>query len=185
MITPLDPSQYRQTPWKNGGGVTIDIAEQDEIWRLSRTPIAEPGPFSDYSGFDRIQVLIAGKGLVLETADGEIDERIPFKPVRFAGETPVVSRLEAGPVEVVNLIGARDTVKIDLDILDAGERGAVEGGIHIAYCTDGPAILDTGETLHRLPVHHALRIDADRSTMLACKGGRVIVASIYGMGAPT
>ena len=26
-ITPLDPAGYRHTPWKNGGGVTIDIAE--------------------------------------------------------------------------------------------------------------------------------------------------------------
>ncbi|HEY6980520.1 HutD family protein [Reyranella sp.] len=184
MITLLDPSQYRRMPWKNGGGFTIDIAAQEGVWRFSRTPIAESGSFSDYSGFDRIQMVIAGKGLVLETPEGEIDERRPFKPVRFAGELPVTSRLEAGPVEVVNLIGARSAVTIDLDVLDAGERGTVGMGIHIVYCTDGPAILDTGNDLHRLPVHHALRIDADGSTMLVCKGGRVIVASIV-QGVPT
>src|SRR5262245_30603214 len=103
MITPIDPAQYRRTPWKNGGGVTIDIAE-DDGWRFGRTPITAPGPFSDYTGFDRAQVLVSGCGLVLETPDGEIDVRTPFKPVTFAGETPIVSRLEAGPVEVVNLI---------------------------------------------------------------------------------
>ena len=184
MITILDPSRYRHTPWKNGGGFTVDIAAQEGLWRLSRTPIAESGPFSDYSGFDRIQMLIAGKGLVLETPEGEIDERLPFKPVRFAGELSVTSRLEAGPVEVVNLMGARSAVTIDLDVLDAGERGTVGMGIHIAYCTDGPAILDTGDRLHRLAGHHALRIDAGGSTMLACKGGRVIVASIV-QGVPT
>ncbi|WIM10365.1 HutD family protein [Enhydrobacter sp.] len=178
MIALLDPSQYRQTPWKNGGGTTIDIAEENGVWRFTRTPIAEAGPFSDYTGFERMQVLVAGRGLVLETPDGEIDVRMPFRPVRFAGELPVVSRLEAGPVEVINLIGARRAVTIDLDILDAGERGAVEPGIHIAYCTDGPAILDTDETLHRVPPHHALRIDADQPTLLACKGGRAVVASI-------
>jgi len=26
MITPLDPDRYQRTPWKNGGGVTTDIA---------------------------------------------------------------------------------------------------------------------------------------------------------------
>jgi uncharacterized protein len=178
MITRLEPSQYRRTPWRNGGGTTIDIAEEGDIWRFGRTPIVTGGPFSDYSGFDRIQVLVGGKGLVLETPDGEIDVRTPFKPVRFAGETPIVSRLEAGPVEVVNLIGARDKVKIDLDILDAGERGPIGPGTHIAYCPDGPAILDVDDKLHRLPAHHGLRIEAVRSTMLACKGGRVIIASI-------
>ena len=44
-------------------------------------------------------MLIAGRGLVLDTPDGEIDVRRPFRPVRFAGETRIVSRLEAGPVE--------------------------------------------------------------------------------------
>jgi environmental stress-induced protein Ves len=178
MITRLDPAQYRRTPWKNGGGTTIDIAEGDDVWRFGRTPIAAAGPFSDYSGFDRIQVLVRGRGLVLDTPQGEIDVRTPFRPVRFAGETPIVSRLEDGPVEVVNLIGARDKVQIDLDILDAGERGTMGRGIHIVYCADGPAILDLDGKLHRVPSHHGLRIDAVGSTMLACKGGRAIIASI-------
>ena len=65
-----------------------------DVWRFSRTPITVAGPFSDYTGFDRLQVLVAGSGLVLQTPAGEIDVRQPFRPVRFAGETPIVSRLE-------------------------------------------------------------------------------------------
>ena len=26
-LAPIDPAAYRHTPWKNGGGVTIDFAE--------------------------------------------------------------------------------------------------------------------------------------------------------------
>ena len=111
MITPLDPDRYQRTPWKNGGGVTVDIAFDGDVWRFSRTPITAAGPFSDYSGFDRLQVLVAGSGLVLQTPTGEIDVRRPFRPVRFAGETPIVSRLEAGPVEVINLMGERSRVR--------------------------------------------------------------------------
>ena len=118
-IRRLDPAQYRRSPWKNGGGTTVDIAGQDDIWRFGRTPITAPGPFSDYIGFNRVQVLVAGRGLVLVTPDGEIDVRTPFKPVRFKGETPIKSRLEAGPVEVVNLIGKRSDVAIDLVVLAA------------------------------------------------------------------
>src|SRR5579872_7090289 len=105
MITLLDPGHYRRTPWKNGGGTTTTIAEQTDVWQFGRTPITQAGRFSDYAGFDRAQVLVAGRGLLLKTPEGEIDVRTPLRPVRFAGETPITSRLDGGPVEVVNLIG--------------------------------------------------------------------------------
>ena len=25
-VTPLDPARYRRLPWKNGGGVSVDMA---------------------------------------------------------------------------------------------------------------------------------------------------------------
>src|SRR6266436_1004203 len=154
MITRLDPAQYRRTPWKNGGGTTIDIARQDDVWRFGRTPITAPGPFSDYTGFDRLQVLVAGRGLVLETPTGEIDVRAPFRPVRFAGETPIKSRLEAGPVEVVNLIGARSAVRIALEVLKRDVLQAAEPGTHIAYAADGAAALEIDGKGHRLAPDH-------------------------------
>jgi environmental stress-induced protein Ves len=173
MITLLDPAQYRRTPWKNGGGTTIDIAGQDDVWRFGRTPITAPGTFSDYSGFDRVQVLVAGRGLVLETPDGEIDVRHPFKPVRFKGETPIKSRLEAGPVEVVNLIGKRSDVAIDLVVLAAGRSIALANGVHLAYAAAGAAQVDG----HDVPADHCLRIDGG-PTMLACTAGVLLLGSV-------
>jgi hypothetical protein len=177
MITPLDPAGYRKTPWKNGGGVTIDIAEHDS-WRFGRTPITAPGPFSDYSGFDRAQVLVAGRGLVLQTPDGEIDVRTPFQPVAFAGETPIISRLEAGPVEVVNLIGNRAKVRIDLQVLHAGAAMGRSAGTHIVYAAEGPAALAVDGAAHRLAADHALRIDVSIPTMVACTGGVLLLGSV-------
>lgn len=101
-------------------------------------------------------MLVAGRGLVLETPIGEIDVRTPFRPVRFQGETRIVSRLEAGPVEVVNLIGRRDAVALGLEVL--AEGATFEG--------------------HALAPDHALRIDEGRRTILALNCGRVVVASI-------
>ena len=178
MITRLDPAQYRRTPWKNGGGITVDIAEQGDVWRFGRTPIMTPGPFSDYTGFDRMQVLVAGLGLVLKTPNGEIDVRQPFKPVRFAGETPITSRLEAGPVEVVNLIGARAAVRIGLEVLKRDVLQAVEPGTHIAYAADGAAVLEIDGKGHRLAPDHALHIAASSPTMIACRGGVFLLGSV-------
>ena len=189
QITPLDPASYRHMPWKNGGGVTIDIAVtmlpglapgswEGIIWRFSRTAIVTPAPFSDLSGYDRELVLVSGEGLVLGTPVGEIDVRQAFRPVRFAGETSVVSRLEAGPVEVVNLIGARAKVRIALEVLKADGALSVEPGTHLAYAAHGAAALDVDGTPHRLAADHALRIEVSGPTILKGIGGVLLLGSV-------
>ncbi len=179
--TPLDPDQYVRTPWKNGGGVTVDIAFDDDtrgdIWRFSRTPITQAGPFSDYTGFDRLQVLISGRGLVLQTPDGEIDVRRPFQPVRFAGETPIVSRLEAGPVEVINLMGDRARVALDLVVLEPGRRRHLGRGVHIAYCPSGQASLRIANRDYTLGADEGLRIE-DEPGDVACPHGLIVLGSV-------
>lgn len=177
LITPLDPDRYQRTPWKNGGGVTTDIAFDGDIWRFSRTPITVAGPFSDYSGFDRLQVLVAGSGLVLQTPSGEIDVRRPFRPVRFAGETPIVSRLEAGPVAVINLMGERSKVRINLAVLEAGRSRHLGKGIHIAYCPGGRAALRLASETHDLQADGGLRIE-DVNGVASCSAGLIVVGSI-------
>ena len=181
-VTRLDPAQYITTPWRNGGGVTVDIAvvsdKAGDVWRFGRTPIVAPGPFSDYRGFDRVQVLVAGSGLVLKTPDGEIDVRQPFRPVRFAGETPIVSRLEAGPVEVVNLIGDRAKVRIDMKILDAGRTLRLGPGTHVIYNPHGNSSLEVDGGRHILMDDHALHLEAAGATVLAGKTGCLLVASV-------
>ena len=178
MIALLEPDRYLRTPWKNGGGVSVEIALEGEVWRFGRTSIATPGPFSDYTGFDRMQVLVAGSGLVLQTPDGEIDVRRPFRPVRFAGETPITSRLEAGPVEVVNLMGDRSRVRIDLATLKAGETRRLGPGLHIAYCPAHGAVLRLGNEAHALPADGGFRIDEADGAVATCSAGRLVLASV-------
>ena len=178
MFTLLDPSSYLRTPWKNGGGTTVDIAFEGDVWRFGRTPIVKPGPFSDYTGFDRVQVLVSGSGLVLETPTGEIDVRQPFRPVRFTGETPIVSRLEAGPVEVVNLIGHRARVRIDIVVLDEGRTLHVEPGLHFAYTPHGEATVAVQGDERKLAADHALRLDVPVPTRLTGVRSSTLVASI-------
>jgi environmental stress-induced protein Ves len=174
---PLDPTRYVRVPWKNGGGVTVDIAFDGDVWRFSRTPITAPGAFSDYTGFDRLQVLIAGSGLVLQTPTGEIDMRRPFRPARFAGETPIVSRLDAGPVEVINLMGERSKVRIDLAVLEAGQQQHLGSGLHIAYCPDSQAVLRLAGETHELPANGGLGIE-NIDDVASCSAGRIVLGSI-------
>jgi environmental stress-induced protein Ves len=178
LITPLDPARYQRTPWKNGGGITVDIAFDGDVWRFSRTPITAAGPFSDYTGFDRLQVLVAGRGLVLQTPAGEIDVRQPFRPVRFAGETPIASRLESGPVEVVNLLGDRSQVRLDLAVLEAGQTQDLGPGLHVAYCPGGRARLLIDDQAYDLEADGGLRIEKDKERTVACVAGRIVLGSV-------
>ncbi|MFO1081510.1 MAG: HutD family protein [Reyranellaceae bacterium] len=178
QVTRLEPACYRRTPWRNGGGVTTDIAGEGDVWRFSRTPIAAAGPFSDYAGYDRLQVLVAGGGLVLQTPDGEIDVRRPFVPIRFAGETPIVSRLEDGPVEVVNLLGERRAVRLALAVPETGVAHTLGAGLHLAYCPDGSAILGLAGEEHRLAADQTLRIEHTAGQSLTVVAGRIVLGSI-------
>ncbi len=148
------------------------------MWRFGRTQIAAAGPFSDYTGFDRMQVLVAGIGLVLETPDGEIDVRRPFKPVRFAGETTIVSRLETGPVEVINLMGDRSRVQIDLAVLNAGETRRLGPGVHIAYCPAGQAAVRLRGAEYILQADGGLRIEDEDEVAATCSAGPVVMGSV-------
>jgi environmental stress-induced protein Ves len=178
LITLLDPDRYVRTPWKNGGGVSVDIASDGDVWRFGRTPITAAGPFSDYTGFDRMQVLVAGRGLVLETPEGDIDVREPFKPVRFAGESRIMSRLEAGPIEVVNLMGDRGRVRIDLVVLNAGETRRLVPAVHIAHCPTGRAVLRLQEGEYDLPADGGLRIEGTGEMIAICSAGRIVMGSV-------
>jgi environmental stress-induced protein Ves len=186
QIMRLDPEAYRRTPWKNGGGVTVDIADAYRpdaapgswdamVWRLGRTEIVAPGPFSDLTGYDRILTVIGGRGLVLEIEGGAaLDVREPFRPVRFRGEDRIMSRLEAGPVAVLNLIADRRHA-IDVKVLRAGEARPLTATINIVYAlADGAVVI--GEATFSLVSDAALR--AEGAGMLAVARGRVALAEI-------
>ncbi|MEO8527337.1 MAG: HutD family protein [Caldimonas sp.] len=189
-IATLDPSGYGRTAWKNGGGVAIDIAGESRpgpasigwdatLWRFGRTTISTGGPYSDLTGFDRLQMVVAGRGLVLQTPAGEIDVREPFVAVRFRGEPAIVSRLESGPVEVVNLIAARSHAAIDLGSLAATQPEVLKPGRHVIYAPLDACALRCGGTRHELAADHALRVDCDNDVVIECLSGRALVASIF------
>lgn len=189
LLTPLAPEGFRSKPWKNGGGVTLDIADacrpgadpagwEGMIWRLGRTAIVQPGPFSDLTGYERLQAVIVGSGLVLEGEGGEVDLRLAFRPVRYDGGRALVSRLENGPVEVVNLIVDRALCSADLVAAPAGEAMPLTRGISILYAPGEAVTARCGERDVTIPGGHALRIDHDGGVALTVGAGRALLATI-------
>jgi environmental stress-induced protein Ves len=186
----LDPASYRRVPWKNGRGITVDITgvfpmESEAAswsgmtWRLGRTRIERPGPFSDLSGIDRILAVIEGRGLRLKpTGAPAIDVREPMRPVRFPGEWVIDSELQAGPVGVLNLMADRARADIDLTFMAGAGSMSVHADTVVIYAPVGSAEVVLNGEAFSLPADGALRIDGMSSMLVDVRSGDVAVATI-------
>ena len=160
----FDRAALPATPWKNGGGVTREIAcwppgagMDDFQWRLSIATIAASGPFSAFPGVDRIIALLDGPGARLATSDGAIDHALnrPFEPFSFPGEAAIHGTVLGEASSDFNVMTRRSLLRAQLQVLrapasiEAATHGmllAVQGGWH-AYAADSGAEhrLETGQ----------------------------------------
>ncbi len=187
--TLLKSEDYTRSPWKNGGGIFTDIADAHRpgaptkdwdslLWRFASTPIVAPGPFSYMPGIDRLQMVVGGRGLVLRAPTQEFDEREPFTTVRFTGELEIVTELEAGPVEVVNLMARRGAAEIELLALrEPGDR-RLAAGTHLVYAARGNCSIRFGGADHTIPDGGTLKVELTEASTLALVSGLAVLASI-------
>jgi len=109
VVHRFDREHLPCVPWKNGGGVTREIVcypagadIQSFEWRMSIAEVARDGPFSDFSGIDRVITLLSGNGIRLVSQQGDtggmnhlLNE--PFQPFDFSGDLPITAELLDGP----------------------------------------------------------------------------------------
>ena len=101
-------------PWKNGGGVTRDIAvfpdgagDEDFLWRASIATIEKAGPFSAFPSVDRAFLSLRGN-LRIEIGDRGAQRLHPGSPaLLFGGEDPVRAEPLGGPCTALNIMTRR------------------------------------------------------------------------------
>ncbi|MFF3017676.1 HutD family protein [Streptomyces sp. NPDC057939] len=192
MTTPaglriLRAADRTAVPWKNGGGVTREIAARpapsgtgDFAWRVSLAEVDADGPFSVFPGVDRTLTLAEGAGMDL-TVEGEhrlVDER--WAPRHFPGDRPTHCRLLDGPVVNFNVMYRRDRA----EALTAVVRGEFEltvapGESVLVVALDGPATVDrTDEQAgppSRLAPYDALLTDGPLTALVRTTGRAALV----------
>jgi environmental stress-induced protein Ves len=113
-------------PWKNGGGVTREIAvhppraDFDSFdWRVSTAVVDASGPFSRFDGVDRTLLLLEGPALRL-LIDGAISTtlRPASAPVSFPADVPVEATLPHGRVIDLNVMVRRGRWSEQIERLD-------------------------------------------------------------------
>lgn len=154
----IDLAALPLQPWKNGGGVTSELAidpagagADSFRWRISLARIDADGPFSAFPGITRWITLIEGGGFTLDFADGRrLDVPQPFVPHRFDGGLAAFCRLKGGPSRDLNVM-ARAGLAMDVRVIAAGADAPPEG--HALVRADGALV----------------RLDATRLLQATCR----------------
>lgn len=135
----LTQADYTRQPWKNGKGITVELAraEQDGalLWRLSMATVAEDGPFSLFPGIERNLTVLSGPGFRLSGPGIALDCR-PLHPVAFPGDTPVTATGTAsGPSDDFNVMTARN-LPLPSVTLHHGPALIAAGGLMALFALD-------------------------------------------------
>ena len=120
-------------PWKNGGGVTREVAVSppgsalgDFDWRVSIAEVRAAGPFSVFPGVDRCMAVLAGRlwlhieGLPAMTLAPD------SPPVAFPGDTPVFAEPLGAPVTDLNVMTRRGRCSATLTRRTTGGSALLE-----------------------------------------------------------
>lgn len=135
----LRRADYPTRPWKNGGGISHEIAwHPAEDWRLGIAEITQAGDFSDYTGFDRTLTVI-GEGLRFNGAP------IGPAPHAFRGEDAIHATLDRGPVLAFNVLTRRGAMTHAVR-----RRGDAAGSDATFIVVLSGTVRIGGETLHAL-----------------------------------
>ncbi|RUU45079.1 HutD family protein [Mesorhizobium sp. M6A.T.Ce.TU.002.03.1.1] len=111
----LRAAEYRSMPWKNGGGVTTEIAVSpagaaldDFDWRVSMARVESGGPFSAFAGVDRTLAVLEGEGIILDIAGRPAATVTKVSaPLSFPADVPTQAALIAGPITDLNVMTRR------------------------------------------------------------------------------
>ena len=122
----LNASNRRRVPWKNGSGMTLEIATDagtvggEWSWRISIADVPERSTFSVYPGVDRFLMRLEGQHLII--VRGEKTDIVPHTgtALAFPGEEEVVGTPTGDGVRDVNLMVRRDRWRGALHILRDG-----------------------------------------------------------------
>ena len=132
----LPASRRVAQPWKNGAGVTREVAAfppgsglETFDWRVSIAEVAADGPFSIFPGIDRTLIILSGEGVALEVA-GRSSRLSPGEaPYSFPGDQPTGCALLGGPVVDLNVMSRRGEIAHKVIPISQPQTIPVEEGV--------------------------------------------------------
>lgn len=156
-MTILRASDYKTMPWKNGGGVTVEIAIHSPSasvdafdWRISMATVAQDGPFSSFPGIDRTLAIIEGNGMALAIAGHDpVPLTMKSTPLPFAADVPVDATLMDGAIIDLNVMTRRSSFAHSVQRLSGSYSAEAGAGTRLILTLD-PMVVSINNDTARL-----------------------------------
>jgi len=152
---------YPVVPWRNGAGVTREIAcspvgasAGEFDWRVSIADVPPSSTFSSFAGVDRVIIPLDPPAMTL-TVDGIRHALSQHQPFAFDGEAITSCRVDGGPSRDLNVMTRRGRIGAAVVVLDdalvdvdsAGDRATlvvVLSGARSALSPESASPLELG-----------------------------------------
>ena len=171
--TLIGPQDHQLVPWKNGLGMTREVANAHDrdgamLWRISLATVDRDGPFSDFTGYRRIIMLLEGKGMTLDfCGHGSAVMDTPFVPVPFDCAWATSATLHDGATRDLNVVTSQEKASGAVALLEPGNGTldlAASNGVTLLYVLRGAAQASVGGADWDLGSGDALRLEGAGQT---------------------
>ena len=179
-MTLIDVSAQPASPWKNGGGMTRNLAISPPgadfetfDWRVSIAEVVASGEFSPFPGVDRSILLLDGAGMILELNEQSVPLITPFDPFSFSGDDVVRYRLVNGATRDFNVMTRRGRAQADVSVWRKESQIEINADA-VFYCASGTYRIGT----HQVPAGWALRFDRRTEIHLAPQSPDAVLIAV-------
>ena len=159
----LRAGERRSPPWKNGGGITYEVAISPAgagldafDWRVSMARLQSDGPFSHFGGISRVLAMLEGEVKLTVGAAEPLRMGPNSPPLAFPGDAAVHGELVGAEAMDLNVMTRADAFEARLS------RGSAPGALDARPGAAAVMLVALGElTVEQAGRRHELgRLDA-------------------------
>ncbi len=192
----LKASDGVQTPWRNGGGVTREVAAwppgtgaSDFDWRISIATVSRGGPFSAFPGVDRELAVLEGVLRLSIQGRDELSLGPQSPSVHFQGDVLTSGDPRGAPVIDLNVMTRRGKYSSRMTRVPIQGRRGIAKRAGVAFIVAlAPMTASQRGHEHELSPYDALWLEAsdgDVDVTVAAAGDAAACMLIEILAAPT
>lgn len=159
----LRAGSHRQMPWKNGGGVTTEVAisppdatVSNFDWRISMARVQDSGLFSAFADIDRVLAVLDGEMLLTIGDDRAVLMGPTYEAITFPGDKPTRAEVFRAVTDL-NVMTRRGIFSAEINRVDQGDIVANADETFVLFRSKAETA--TGEVLAVDDVIHLSRFE--------------------------